>query len=188
MTIACLQCGAQVEAERRSKKYCGTNCQRAFIRAHGGFDNIAYMQRYYAQHRAYFTKHNKRYYAEHRDAEKVRSTIYQQAHPEQARATNIRAKKRYRQTANGRAAAIRCTQKRRRLNVGAIDWKAWERKRRRIGKCVLCSATDKALTIDHIIPVSKGGTNDTRNLQPLCQPCNSRKSTTIYPGSQLILI
>lgn len=44
-------------------------------------------------------------------------------------------------------------------------------------KCQICGKTepDVKITIDHIIPLSKGGTNDINNLQPLCLSCNSRK-------------
>ena len=45
-------------------------------------------------------------------------------------------------------------------------------------KCQYCGATapDVLLEIDHIHPVSKGGTNDVTNLITACQPCNSGKS------------
>lgn len=33
------------------------------------------------------------------------------------------------------------------------------------------------LTIDHVIPRSRGGTDDLGNLQTLCRTCNSRKGT-----------
>ena len=44
-------------------------------------------------------------------------------------------------------------------------------------KCVLCGKTKKEsiLEIDHIIPVSKGGGNNLKNLQTLCFDCNRGK-------------
>lgn len=41
-------------------------------------------------------------------------------------------------------------------------------------KCLACGEP-KPLTIDHVIPTSKGGRNDISNLQPLCRECNSSK-------------
>jgi DNA-binding transcriptional ArsR family regulator len=42
--------------------------------------------------------------------------------------------------------------------------------------CVACSSAEN-LTMDHIIPVSKGGTSAYGNLQTLCSTCNSSKGT-----------
>lgn len=44
--------------------------------------------------------------------------------------------------------------------------------------CAFCG-TKENITIDHIIPLSKGGTNDVDNIQPLCRSCNSRKGNKI---------
>lgn len=42
------------------------------------------------------------------------------------------------------------------------------------GICVLCGGNEN-LSVDHIRPVKKGGSNEPENLQTLCVPCNSSK-------------
>lgn len=45
--------------------------------------------------------------------------------------------------------------------------------------CVYCGAgaeqRDVALTIDHVVPVTRGGTNHARNLVTCCKECNDSK-------------
>jgi 5-methylcytosine-specific restriction endonuclease McrA len=48
------------------------------------------------------------------------------------------------------------------------------------GRCALCGATsaERRIEVDHIIPRSRGGSNDITNLQALCDVCNRGKSNT----------
>lgn len=43
--------------------------------------------------------------------------------------------------------------------------------------CSFCGLTFD-LTVDHILPLSMGGTNETSNLRVLCRSCNSARRNT----------
>lgn len=50
--------------------------------------------------------------------------------------------------------------------------------RRDQGKCARCGSREN-LEYDHIVPVSKGGSNTVRNIELLCQDCNRAKGNRI---------
>lgn len=52
-------------------------------------------------------------------------------------------------------------------------------------RCNHCHSYTAAITIDHIIPLSKGGTNKFENLQLLCRTCHDAKDN---PPAQLSTI
>jgi 5-methylcytosine-specific restriction endonuclease McrA len=49
-------------------------------------------------------------------------------------------------------------------------------------KCVMCGEKEK-LTIDHILPISKGGKHKKENLMPLCKSCNCKKKDRLLVKS-----
>ena len=53
-------------------------------------------------------------------------------------------------------------------------------------RCRECgtSKNETSLEIDHIVPVSRGGTNDIDNLQTLCRECNRMKHTDEWVGGE----
>ena len=59
--------------------------------------------------------------------------------------------------------------------VGCHSLKEWiDLLKQSHGRCKRCGS-DRDITKDHIIPISKGGSNSIENIQPLCRRCNSRK-------------
>jgi hypothetical protein len=57
-----------------------------------------------------------------------------------------------------------------------VRLEVWRRDR---GQCARCGRKEK-LEFDHIIPVSKGGSNTTRNIELLCEKCNRAKADKIW--------
>jgi len=66
-------------------------------------------------------------------------------------------------------------ERRREIIPKKVRDEVWRRDR---GKCVECGSQEN-LEFDHIIPVSKGGSNTARNIQLLCEKCNRKKLNKI---------
>lgn len=68
---------------------------------------------------------------------------------------------------------------RRRLRIAASDehftQQEWNELCQQYDYCCAACGSDQDLTVDHIVPLSRFGSNSIDNIQPLCRSCNSRK-------------
>jgi 5-methylcytosine-specific restriction enzyme A len=65
---------------------------------------------------------------------------------------------------------------------------AWWRRRLQKGICAYCGRAFAAreLTMDHVVPVARGGRSVKGNVVASCKPCNARKKL-LTPAEQLLL-
>ncbi len=110
------------------------------------------------------------------ERKRERDKIYAQT--EWGKQVNREATKRYRQTEHG-ALVLKAGKHRRRGAPGSFTPEEWNAKLAACNyRCARCGSSDH-IEIDHIVPVSKGGSNGIDNLQPLCRSCNASKGNHI---------
>ena len=152
-----------------------------------------YFREYSARFRAENPEKNREYQKKWRDnnREKLNSAVaaWAESNKDRIKANNaaryLRDKERI--TARNKKhrqdnpeASIARVQKRRTAKTkagGSFTAKEWSDLCKKYGhRCLDCKGRRK-LTADHVIPVAKGGSSNIDNIQPLCMPCNAKKST-----------
>lgn len=143
-------------------------------------------QEYRERNRSSIEINRKKYYHAHREEAIAYATEWNRQNPDKntayRKAWETKNPGYYTQywqehLSNRRAIAVRYVAKKVSAQ-GDFTGDQWEEVKGRYGhQCLGCGKkeTEITLTIDHIIPLSKGGNNSIENIQPLCQSCNSRK-------------
>ena len=122
------------------------------------------------------------YYIAHRDELIQRATLRQRNNP--SRAHRYTAKWRRNNPAKAAFLSRRNKQLRRHAH-GTHTWQEWQTlKATHDFRCLACGGREPKiiLTEDHVIPISRGGSDSIDNIQPLCKSCNCKKflNTTDY--------
>ena len=136
----------------------------------------SYQRKYRAAHREKLRAANRLYGATHRK-ERTQRALYRY----------------HKNLAVSRATSVRAAQIRRARMLGVYcDFtdEQWQTMKSSYGRrCAYCGC-EKKLTMDHVVPVSRGGNHTASNIVPACLSCNSRKKTKIwrpfYPGESVM--
>ena len=71
--------------------------------------------------------------------------------------------------------------KRQRARARELRVSGWWKRRISTGVCYYCrrQVGHKALTMDHLVPLGRGGTSIRGNVVPACKECNTRKKSLL---------
>jgi hypothetical protein len=191
-TYATRRKATQKEAERKRKLCVVCKCEKAFsefYKKKGGKHGlqpkckkcqdeytknlIAITPGYKEKARAWVKKSNAKNPERTKALMKIRDARYHASSKDKMRERN----KKYRDTHPGFTAAANSKRRTRKSNAGGHFNQTQFRDlcARHGNRCLCCGRSDVKLEADHVMPVSRGGSSDILNVQPLCRTCNGRK-------------
>ncbi len=170
----CSHCGQQkpaVEFNRARKSPDGLHCYcrscqaaRAAVWMEQNRETLAeYKHGYYRQNRDSVRARGNRHYRETREQQLQRCRELRQKNPAAVREREVVCHAN--QTARKRGISSR------------LSVEEWRSALARFGRRCCACGSGQSLTIDHVVPLSRGGDNTAENIQVLCGSCNSRKGT-----------
>lgn len=178
MTKPCRKCGG-IEKDRNRRCIPCTKKRKQQYYAENKEQCKENYRRWAAQNREKVNEYNRRYYAKNSEEEKQRAKKRYENNLEKRKAQQRRWKR-------DNPGKVRRQLHRRMANKANVISEPYSFQaicNHYDNKCLACGRTDRSLTPDHIIPLSRGGDNVASNIQPLCGPCNSSKGahhTTDY--------
>lgn len=157
--------------------YCKTYYKKHPERKHSWRKRDPEKIRAYAKLRAkrdaaYHAKYSKEWQERNREKARGYSRAYRERNPEKERRRRNWYWERNRQKVLALHSAYRA---RKHGSGGSYTVQEWHQVCERFGGICPACGRKRQLTADHIVPVSKGGSSNIENIQPLCGSCNSRK-------------
>lgn len=140
--------------------------------------NVLYLRRYYEEHRAEMQESQRQYYWDNVEKCRAACRAYREANREKCRAGVRDWHRRHPQVAKLQGAKYRMhlSQAENTLTSAQID-AILEVFDYRCGYCLtdLTELPKGSQTLDHMLPIVRGGGNTEDNVIPCCKRCNSRK-------------
>lgn len=139
----------------------------------------ASQKRYRERHPGRLKAQSKKYAEKHRVKRNAEARRRRAENPEHENGIQRRWKARNKDYVNACTHKRRCRILKVEGTYTVAEWRAI--KAAQSYTCRMCGRREPEikLTVDHIVPLTKGGRNDKSNLQGLCQSCNSRKHNRI---------
>lgn len=149
--------------DERTKEYRKNNAEKIKQRKHNYWENNK--DRFLDKNREYYHAHRDILLLKNKENGKKNRIHYSEYHKEWRHKTKkgqvyFHRRRQLERNASGRG-------------ISSSDWLFILDKYNHT--CLCCGRNDIDLTIDHIIPLSRGGEHDINNIQPLCGKCNSIK-------------
>lgn len=184
----CQECGQEYVSVQHNQIYCGSKTAKIGCSYKMHLKRVrAYTQSHYTE---YMRAYSKKWHRLQRQLKTPYSERQRKSKREKAKSTHGR------QVANAwrrkNIQKVLSWNRRRLLKKKAVEGahssEEWETLKKICDyKCVVCGISENELkqkwnkkgfdklTRDHIIPISKGGTDYIQNIQPLCISCNAQK-------------
>lgn len=165
--IACkarYQRNRESKLEYQRKHYSENRAARLSYHSCWRKENVEHLEAYERGRRSKKRRYNCKYYRDNQEREAKRYREYVKSNP----AVILDKNRRYR--GNRAGADGEHTQEEFHEVCERFGW-----------ACLRCGVShlDSPLTVDHVIPLSKGGSDSILNVQPLCLSCNSAKKDRV---------
>ena len=154
MTKECDVCGSEFEARAHNAQRCSDKCKREAV--------LAYQREYREANKEAIAERKRKWHEDNREARLAKLREYREAKKEVLAAKQ----RKYRKTPAGKAAEKRKEAKRR-----GAPCNGTVKHFQLADKCVRCGSTE-SLELEHITPISQGGSNHIENLTTMCAECN----------------
>lgn len=131
---------------------------------------------YYENNKEHIKAITNDYRKAHLEQYREYSKEFARRNPEKRKKQQIEASRRYAKTPHGRMKKLAYNEVYNRMAaIGDLTYEQWIRIVELFDNaCAYCGSMD-VLTVEHIIPVSHGGTRTAANVIPVCQHCNSSR-------------